>query len=261
MNLINVEAAVQTADTNEVILSGAEAYVDLWAIGWVYNGDIGRYLNGSVDAPRKARNLLRHNRKTLFTQARPGYETSLATEFLVATQEGVLNDGTGDQTASVNAFLEKAASQKKIAFFPAGIYQVKGTVFIPVNSKVQGSLWSQIMGTGSVFSNGSEPQVMVRVGNTGDVGAMAIAEMLFTVKGYTPGAILMEWNVHEGDQGAAGMWDSHFRVGGAKGTDLDIMSCPKDHFNQSCIAASLMLHVTSQASGYFENVWAWAADQ
>jgi hypothetical protein len=57
------------------------------------------------------------------------------------------------------------------------------------------------------------------------------------------------------------MWDSHFRVGGAKGTSLDFSVCPKNSFSNNCIASSLMFHVTKQASGYFENVWAWVADQ
>lgn len=124
---------------------------------------------------------------------------------------------------------------------------------------------------------------MVRVGNKGDVGKMEIVEMLFTVKGSTAGAILMEWNTAASSQGdgtlrlisrlpilskimltmafLAAMWDSHFRVGGGDGTDLDVKKCPKSGFNQDCIASSLMFHVTPQASGYFENVWAWVADQ
>lgn len=121
--------------------------------------------------------------------------------------------------------------------------------------------------------------------------------MLFTVKGSTAGAVLMEWNVHESTQGSgtssyihslshpspttqslselllhtvsfqttnvdnvAGMWDSHFRVGGAAGSDLQLDDCPKTGNSTSCMAASLMLHVTSRASGYFENVWVWTAD-
>lgn len=28
----------------------------------------------------------------------------------------------------------------------------------------------------------------------------------------------------------------------------------------SCVAASLMLHITSSSNGYFENMWAWVAD-
>lgn len=57
------------------------------------------------------------------------------------------------------------------------------------------------------------------------------------------------------------MWDSHVRVGGATGTDLDIASCPKFSFNENCVCAALLFHVTAQASGYFENVWIWLADQ
>jgi hypothetical protein len=58
------------------------------------------------------------------------------------------------------------------------------------------------------------------------------------------------------------MWDSHFRVGGAKGSDLQISDCPAaaTSINTDCMAASLLMHITSSASGYFENVWAWVAD-
>lgn len=58
------------------------------------------------------------------------------------------------------------------------------------------------------------------------------------------------------------MWDSHVRVGGAKGTDLDFATCPKlSGLNDNCLCAALLFHVTKQASGYFENVWIWLADQ
>jgi len=58
------------------------------------------------------------------------------------------------------------------------------------------------------------------------------------------------------------MWDFHFRVGGAKGSDLDFAACPKKAaFNSKCIAASLLFHVTERSLGYFGNVWVWTADQ
>lgn len=41
-----------------------------------------------------------------------------------------------------------------------------------------------------------------RVGKKGDVGSVEISDMLFTVKGATAGAILMEWNIHESTQGS-----------------------------------------------------------
>lgn len=51
-------------------------------------------------------------------------------------------------------------------------------------------------------------------------------------------------------------------MGGAAGSDLSQADCPKGStVNPKCIAASLLLHVTALGSGYFENVWAWVADQ
>lgn len=60
----------------------------------------------------------------------------------------------------------------------------------------------------------------------------------------------------------AAMWDSHFRVGGASGTNLQTSDCPPgaSSINTKCMAASMLMHVTSKSSAYFENVWAWVAD-
>jgi len=56
--------------------------------------------------------------------------------------------------------------------------------------------------------------------------------------------------------------DSHFRVGGAIGTGLQAVNCPtlSGNVNPNCIAASLLLHLTSASSAYLENVWIWTAD-
>lgn len=122
------------------------------------------------------------------------------------------------------------------------------------------------------------PRVMMEVGHVGDVGVMEIQDLIFTTVGATAGVVLMEWNVRQGDTGSAAMWgknltsgkmtmadipkDSHFRVGGAKGTNLQASDCPKltGSVNPRCIAGSMLLHVTSEASAYFENMWAWVAD-
>jgi hypothetical protein len=56
------------------------------------------------------------------------------------------------------------------------------------------------------------------------------------------------------------MWDSHVRVGGAKGSNLDFAVCPKKSQKESCYSTSMLFHVTNKASGYFENVWTWIAD-
>jgi hypothetical protein len=81
----------------------------------------------------------------LFVRSRPQYETLGLGSFIVATQApyNLLNDGTADQTAILNKFLEDAARDGKVAYFPAGIYLAHGTVKVPVGSKLQGSSWSQ----------------------------------------------------------------------------------------------------------------------
>jgi hypothetical protein len=203
-------------------LLAASGKIDLWTIGRVYNGSVGSYVPGKpATAPRKAPKLLVSN-GNLYTRSRPQYESTGADGFTIATRDGLCkNDGSGDQTNCINTFLQKAVSSKLIAFFPAGIYQVGGTVHIPTGSRVQGSSWSQIQGSGFYFSDMAHPKVMVQVGNLGDIGTMEIVEMLFSVRGNTAGAILMEWNVAASTQGSAAMWDSHFRVGGGMGTDRE----------------------------------------
>jgi hypothetical protein len=257
---------------------GRKTTVDLWAMGRRYNGSKGEYQTGDVSSRQpKSDNLLSGGR--LFVRSRPQYESLTPSSFLVATLESISNDGSGDNTASINAFLRKALASNKIAYFPAGIYSIRGTIVIPTGSKVQGSSWSQVQANGAYFQDMKNPRVAVKVGEHGDIGTMEIVEMMFTVKGPTAGAIMVEWNVHESFQGAgtvvrnfssvmlltwnslAGMWDSHIRIGGATGSELDNQKCPKGSFSEACISVSLMMHITSKGSGYFENVWAWVADQ
>ena len=217
------------------------------------------YMTGSLpQAPSKSANLL-DGSGYFFTQSKPQYDTLTASEVLNVLDYGVSNDATGDQTAAINAVLASANGQ--LVFFPFGIYTVEGTIIVPTGSQIAGEAWSQIMATGSNFSDINDPQVMVQVGQLGDVGSVEITDLLFTVSGPTAGAILMEWNIQEETQGSAAMWDSHFRVGGALGSSLQADNCPKlDSVNPICIAATLLLHITSEASGYFENMWAWVAD-
>ncbi|KAJ5638651.1 pectin lyase-like protein [Penicillium herquei] len=246
--------------------TSGEIYITSWAYGRRYtslNGN-GTSTYGLLDpAPQKPESLLDPDGE-YFVKSRPQYESYSASDFVVATANGVKNDATGDQSSAINKLLSDNVGSP--IFFPAGIYQVQSTVEVPVGSIIVGEGWSQIMSTGSYFEDELSPQVMVKVGSIGDSGIIQISDMLFTVKGPTAGAVLMEWNVHESTQGSgdivAAMWDSHFRVGGANGTDLQTGDCPKlsGSVNKDCMAASMLLHVTSTASGYFENIWAWVAD-
>jgi hypothetical protein len=47
---------------------------------------------------------------------------------------------------------------------------------------------------------------MIKVGNEGDVGDIEMQDLLFTTKGYTPGAVLVEWNVKAKSPGSAALW-------------------------------------------------------
>ncbi|KAK0732416.1 pectate lyase superfamily protein-domain-containing protein, partial [Apiosordaria backusii] len=258
----NVGTIMVLTGTNDPIIEGTTGTKEfaLWEYGKHYIHNRGESTMGSSidDRPRPA--ALLDGTGNLFTRLRPQYENLTTSSFLVATDEGCFNNGTGDNTDAINAFLKKALDAKQIAYFPAGIYSVQGTVTFPTGSQIQGSGWSQIQATGTYFSDMTNPKVVVRVGEPGDVGTMEIADMLFTTKGATAGAIMMEWNLHESSQGAAALWDSHIRIGGANGTDLDNTACPKFSQNEACIGASLLLHVTKDATGYFENFWAWVAD-
>ncbi|KAI1373680.1 pectate lyase superfamily protein-domain-containing protein [Hypoxylon crocopeplum] len=254
----NVGAIVQV-DNGDVLLPGGSQTVGLWAHGRRYKGGEGLFETGDVDGhPSKPDALLDGGK--LVTRLRPQYEDLDSSSFLVATEHGCTNDATGDNTDAINSFLQQALAAGKVAYFPAGIYPIQGTVTIPTGSRVQGTSWSQIQATGSYFQDMANPKVAVRVGEDGDVGTMEIVEMLFTVKGSTPGAIMVEWNVKASSPGAAGLWDSHIRIGGGIGTDLDVANCPKFSYSEACITVSLLLHVTEKASGYFENMWAWVAD-
>jgi glucan 1,3-beta-glucosidase len=109
------------------------------------------------------------------------------------------------------------------------------------------------------------------VGDVDQRGVIEISDLMFTTKGNTAGVILMEWNVHQEEQGSAGMWDVIFRVGGAAGTGLTMQECPWTRPFQKatsdsstgggdkCMACQLMLHVTSRSSIYMENMWFWVA--
>ena len=103
---------------------------------------------------------------------------------------------------------------------------------------------------------------MVRVGDPGSEGTVELQDLIFATKGPTAGAVLVEWNIKASDQGKAALWDCHARIGGATGTELTPAECPPitDGIDPKCQAASLMMHITPHASGYFENMWLWVAD-
>ena len=141
---------------------------------------------------------------------------------------------------------------------------VTDTVTIPKDAKIVGEAWSQFAAKGSKFSDPSNPRVMLKVGTPGDTGTVEMQDLILTTQGGTAGVVPMEWNVKASRQGASALWDVHARVGGAAGTSLTSAECPPITSGtnpERCQAASMLLHLTPKASGYFDNMWLWVGDQ
>lgn len=164
-------------------------------------------------------------------------------------------DGVSDDTKC----LQDLFGSPGYVFVPAGVYRVTDTIKVVSGIKIVGEAWSAITAAGDKFSDMTKPRVLVQVGEKGESGNVEISDILFQVEGATAGAVLVEWNMRADAAGSAGMWDSHFRVGGNLGSNLISDDCPRlsGTVNDKCIASSMLLHITPFASGYFENIWAY----
>ncbi|KFY91677.1 hypothetical protein V498_05365 [Pseudogymnoascus sp. VKM F-4517 (FW-2822)] len=199
-------------------------------------------------------------RYTYIIKQRPQYAYYELSDFISVKDHGALGNGAHDDSDAIIAALA-LATKDNVIYFPAGSYIVTKTILFPKNARITGEVWSQIVAKGSYFADIDNPKVMVKVGNKGDVGSIQITDMMFTSIGALPGLVYVEWNIKEDAPGSAGMWDSHIRVGGSLGTELQLAQCPPVmEIKSACVAASTLMHVTSSSSGYFENVWAWVAD-
>ncbi|CAM1509011.1 Fc.00g027500.m01.CDS01 [Cosmosporella sp. VM-42] len=261
---------------NKIILNGDGDKsrilpIKSWGYGKVIDTS-GKTINvngGDMPAPKRHSSLTRtppsptlRDTKYYYTRRRPTYADLSGCDFINARSWGAKGDSKSDDTAILNYIFSAAANMSAVVYIPYGIYVITDTVNIPVGSRVIGQTWPQILATGEKFQDINAPRPAVKVGVRGNEGIVEIQSLLFTVRGPTAGAVLLEWNVYESFQGSAGLWDSHFRVGGAKGSDLQATECLRSSkgVNDKCLAASLMLHITSSASAYLENVWVWAAD-
>ncbi|KAL6234792.1 hypothetical protein BDW75DRAFT_230891 [Aspergillus navahoensis] len=240
VGFFNVETAIVDSVKNKVLLAGDDAA----GVGSFADcEDIPAFLRPDVLLGSQA-----YVRSILFTRRRPQYENLTADQVVNVKNFGAKGDGSTDDTAILNYVLSYAANLSSVVYIPFGVYKIQDTLHIPLGSRIVGQAWSQIMATGDKFADVDNPRVAVKVGDSGDVGIVEIQDLLFTVSGPTAGAILVEWNVEQSVKGSAAMWDSHIRIGGAIGSKLQNAQCPKKtgKVNSDCIAASLLLHLTSQ---------------
>ncbi|KZP09346.1 glycoside hydrolase family 55 protein [Athelia psychrophila] len=261
IKLIDVPIAVGVVG-GDVVLRGGSKVIAAWAQGNVYHGTSGdaKFTQGRIVDFDKPLSLLDAHGK-IFGKSHPQYEHHDVSQFVSVRSHGAKSDGKTDDTAAIRSILTKYACDK-IIFFDAGTYIITDTITIPAGARIVGEAWSTIMASGKKFEDQANPRVAVRVGEHGSYGFAEITDMLFSTRGPAAGAIMVEWNVHEpsSHQGAAGMWDTHFRIGGADGTDLGASECPVGNLNTSCAGAFLALHLTAGSSAYLEGTWVWTAD-
>jgi len=90
-----------------------------------------------------------------------------------------------------------------------------------------------------------------------------LSDLMFTTRGPSPGAILLEWHVQGAQKGDSGIWDVHYRIGGADGTLTGQDTCPtsaEKSTSPRCIGTHTLLAIKPAASVYIENMWGWTAD-
>lgn len=266
--VVSTKYGVTLLDTNRP--AGQSIY---WTHGNVYRSGSLSMQKDSTSLPQtsfnRPRGLVSGNNE-FFSRDQPQYEDLGPNDFLNVLDFGANNDDhwlkASNTTKAINAALRASVQQGKVLVFPAGIYLVDDTIFVPTGARLVGAAWAQIAATGPKFANPQTPRVVVRVGNPGDKGRVEISDLTISQSGPTAGAIFMQWNVHEDAQGSAAMWNVVVRVGGAKGTEISKDICASDkqkangQVSPECMAGTMMLHVTKQASIYMDNSWFWVAD-
>ncbi|EIW85435.1 glycoside hydrolase family 55 protein [Coniophora puteana RWD-64-598 SS2] len=261
IHLDNVPVAVGVVN-GTTVLEGGTTTIESWGQGNAYAGTDpnATFAQGNIYSAYKDPGLLDTN-GMIFSKGHPQYADYAVDQIMSVRSQGAVGDGETDDTDAINAVFAKYAGCY-IIFFDAGVYKVTDTIYIPAGSRVVGEAWSVIMGSGSEFDDETNPRVVVQVGAEGSFGYAEISDIVFTTQGPTHGAIVVEWNVHDpvGVQGAAGMWDSHIRLGGAMGTNLELAECPAGSEYSDCTASFLALHITAGATAYLEGTWVWLAD-
>lgn len=259
------KTAIQDFKGAEILAGGK--LVASWAQGHAVaaGSPQSRVQGDTTGAPKKPASLLGKD-GAFFERSKPQYETVDASKFKSLKAAGAVGDGKTDDTEAIKKAIA-GLQDGEILFADHGSYVISDTITIPAakNVKIVGEIYSTFLATGQKFSNMDEPVPVWQIGEkSGDKGTFEMSDCIIGTQGPAPGAILMEWNINA-ENGAAGLWDTHFRVGGYEGTKLQASNCEKNPnsthtANPECIGSFMQLHVTKQSNGYFENVWLWTAD-
>ncbi|KKF95518.1 Glucan 1 3-beta-glucosidase [Ceratocystis platani] len=231
----NVPTAILNPESKEIILKGNQK-IDGFVQGRAYAGSSGS-----------------------------AYQEADVSAFISVRDKGAKGDGVTDDTAIIQKIFDET-TEDQIVYFDHGAYLITDTIEVPKNIKITGEAWPLIMAGGDkTFQDQTSPKPVFRVGKPGDIGNVEITELIFETVGAQPGAIMIEWNLESETASKSGLWDTHFRIGGSAGTQLQSDTCKKvssveASANPECIGTFLLFHLTKTASAYFENIWFWVAD-
>ncbi|KAF2007153.1 glycoside hydrolase family 55 protein [Amniculicola lignicola CBS 123094] len=253
--LNNVPIAVR--GYNSVVLQGGTTTITAWGQGTKYTPDGPQKFQGSIAPAKRPAGLLDGN--NFYSKQKPQYEELPKDNFISARSLGAKGDGrTNDQPALQKA-INDAVSANKILFIDHGNYKIESTLYFPPGARVVGESFSVILAAGSTWSDKNKPVPVIQIGKPGERGLVQWSDMVVATQGPTPGATLIQYNLDS--VRGSGVWDVHTRIGGAKGTQLQVAQCPTLTQKNECMAAYMNVHVTKTGNGaYFENNWFWTAD-
>ncbi|KAK1775369.1 pectin lyase fold/virulence factor [Copromyces sp. CBS 386.78] len=209
-----------------------------------------------------------------YARSKPLYTDLPASSFLSARSFGAVGDGQKDDTQALNRLFAAAALQGKVAYIDHGQYIVTRTIFIQPGTRITGESYPQIVSAGNYFNDVLNPKPVVQIGTPGQLGSIEWSDTIVSTRGQQAGAIGIQYNLDSAAGGAqlgpSGMWDVHVRIGGFRGSNLQLAQCAKTptinanvptNIKQECIAAFMSMHITTRSSGlYMENCWFWVAD-
>lgn len=224
-------------------------------------------------APPPIPQVLKADNGAVFDRGKPQYNDEPLSAFVSVKANGCVGDGLADDTDCLNNVIQRVRTDQ-IVYIDHGGYRMTKPIKIPKNIRILGEFWPKIFinNANGFYSDPNNPVVAFQVGEKGDVGNVEIVDVLFETRGPTPGAILMEWNLKEQTKGSAGMWDTHWRLGGSAGTLLqDVWEDGTTHCaknpnvlittpDPTCYVSFLILHITNTAELYMENNWGWVSD-
>ncbi|PSN72002.1 exo-beta 1,3 glucanase-like protein [Corynespora cassiicola Philippines] len=253
--LSNVPVAVK--GPSGTVLQGGSTTIKAWGQGNKYTPDGPEKFQGNLPGVNRPAGLLDGDK--IHSVSKPQYEHLSLDSIISARSAGAKGDGKTDDTTAVQNAINRSVQENKVLFFDHGNYKVTDTIYVPPGARMVGEAFSVVLANGPKFGSNTEPHPVFQIGKPGESGSIEWSDMIVATQGPTPGAVLIEYNLKTTK--GSGLWDVHTRIGGAKGTELQVAECPILTVKDECMAAYMNVHVTKDAANaYFENNWFWTAD-